>query len=52
MVHRGTTRESRFLQQRASPSTPEDKLRRHRNKKRTWQRAVVRLSQVATEVIA
>jgi hypothetical protein len=41
--HRGTTRESRKVQQRSLPSTKEEKLRRHRNKLRIWKRCVRRL---------
>lgn len=48
MIHRGTTREPKMLRQRAASSTPADKLRRHRNKKRNWQRAVARLAATAT----
>lgn len=42
MVHRGTTREPKALRAR-TPSTPEAKLRRHRNKLRIWKRCVKRL---------
>jgi len=43
MVHRGSRpREARFLSPR-SVSTPDEKFRRHRNKKRIWRRAVRRI---------
>ena len=43
MVHRGNTREPKFLSAR-SPSTSLDKHRRHKNKARIWRRAVKRLA--------
>ena len=43
MVHCGTTREPKFLRAR-SPSAPEDKRRRHKNKARIWRRCVARLA--------
>jgi hypothetical protein len=43
MAYRGSRpREAKFLLER-SLSTPDDKFRRHRNKKRIWRRAVRRL---------
>jgi hypothetical protein len=46
MVHRGTTRESKRLREHRESSLFE-KLKRHKNKKRIWRRAVKRLSQQA-----
>lgn len=43
MVHRGNTREPKFLHARSS-SNSLAKWRRHRNKERIWRRAVKRLA--------
>jgi hypothetical protein len=44
MIHRGSRpRESKNFRKAVRMSTLEDKLRRHRNKKRIWRRAVRRL---------
>jgi hypothetical protein len=44
MVHRGNTREPKFLNEPRKLSTPEEKYRRHKNKLRIWRRAVKRLA--------
>lgn len=51
MVHRGTTREPKGLKARMA-STPDAKLRRHRNKLRIWRRCVKRLADVSQAVPA
>jgi len=43
MVHRGNTREQKRIRN-VRMSTLEDKLRRHKNKRRIWRRAVSRLA--------
>lgn len=44
MIHRGSRpRESKNFRKAVRMSTLEDKIRRHRNKKRIWRRAVKRL---------
>jgi hypothetical protein len=43
MMHRGTTRESKGLRERRA-STIEDKWRRHKNKRRIWQRYMKKLA--------
>jgi hypothetical protein len=48
MIHRGTTRESR---RRSHHSTPEEKLRRHRNKYRIWRRCVIKLARKKAEKV-
>ena len=45
MIHRGSRpRESKHLRLAVRMSTLEDKIRRHRNKKRIWRRAVKRFA--------
>ncbi len=43
MVHRGNTREPKRMKS-IRASTLEDKWRRHKNKKRVWQRCTARLA--------
>jgi hypothetical protein len=45
MVHRGNTREPKFLKPRKFSSS-EDKWRRHKNKERIWRRCVLKLAAV------
>lgn len=48
MVHRGSTREPKKIRNMRM-STLEDKLRRHKNKRRIWRRAVARLTLIKIE---
>jgi len=46
MIHRGSRpRESKLIRHAVRQSTLEDKIRRHRNKKRIWRRAVRKFAQ-------
>lgn len=50
MVHRGPTREPKKIRN-VRMSTLEDKLRRHKNKRRIWRRCVTRLALLRIEEI-
>ena len=50
MVHRGPTREPKVIRN-VRMSTLEDKLRRHKNKRRIWRRCVARLALLQIEQI-
>ena len=47
MVHRGNTREPKRIRN-VRMSTIEDKVRRHKNKRRIWRRCIVRLARKIT----
>ena len=50
MVHRGNTREPKRIRN-VRMSTLEDKLRRHKNKRRIWRRCIASLAKLKLEQI-
>ncbi len=50
MVHRGNTREPKRIRN-VRMSTLEDKLRRHKNKRRIWRRCIASLAKLKFESI-
>jgi hypothetical protein len=50
MVHRGNTREPKRIRD-VRMSTLEDKLRRHKNKRRIWRRCIATLAKLKLEQI-
>ena len=50
MVHRGNTREPKRIHN-VRMSTLEDKLRRHKNKRRVWRRCITRLARLKFEQV-
>jgi hypothetical protein len=50
MVHRGSTREPKRIRN-VRMSTLEDKLKRHKNKRRIWRRCIARLELLQFEQI-